>query len=70
MLVIGKQLEFTLTCESMDELCNGNSELMLSERLHVLCLMSSNPATENVAIPGGLIEISKRTALLSINEPS
>lgn len=40
-------LSRTPTCELVDELCDTLFEFLLRQWLHILRLMSSNPATEN-----------------------
>lgn len=37
----------TLTCELVDELCDTVFEFLLRQGLHILRLMSGDPATEN-----------------------
>lgn len=48
-----------VTCECTDELRDGTSDLLLRKRLHILRLMPSDPATDNMAISESLTIISE-----------
>lgn len=64
ILAIRRQLQadttdLRLTCECTDELRDGTSDLLLRKRLHILRLMPSDPATDNMAISESLTIISE-----------
>lgn len=55
------QTRLRLTSECTDELRDGTSDLLPTECLHILRLMPSNPATENMAVPESLTKVRRKS---------